>query len=74
MSHRKKKLAEAILIFMRQYGQKRRPGWLNDRHYSRQIEGIAPRMDPVELDALLRDEGEDQHETDEGERSGDGSS
>ena len=45
---------------MRQYGRtSRRPGWdPNDRHYDRKVEEEIKRMDPQELDELLRDEAE----------------
>lgn len=45
---------------MRLYGRKAQRGQEpNDRRYDRHVEGLVKNMDPVELDALFRDEGED---------------
>lgn len=44
--------------FLREYGRtSHRPGWdPNDRHYDRKLEQEIKRMDPQELDSLMRDE------------------
>jgi hypothetical protein len=56
----KAKLAEDIAIFVRQYGRKKRARGYdqNDRHYDRKVEKLVKRMDPVELDTLLRGDAE----------------
>jgi hypothetical protein len=43
---------------MQQYERKKRPGHgePNDRQYDRKLESAVKRMDPAELDALLRGE------------------
>ncbi len=64
MSRRKQRLANDIDIFMRKYSRKRSPGSdPNDRDYDRKVEEMVKRMDPMELDALLR--GEDDEPLDE---------
>ncbi len=47
--------------FVDQYGRKKRPGGgvPNDRKYDRKIESTVKRMDPQELDELLRGDGPD---------------
>lgn len=49
-------IAEDIALFMHRYGRKRGQNGhdSNDRHYSRTVEEAVKRMDPTELDALLR--------------------
>ena len=66
MSQRKLNIAEkrarkaaALQLFIKQYARKGMPGIdPNDRSYDREIEQMARRLPPKELDALLRD-GED---------------
>ncbi len=50
---------------MDQYGRKKRPGSgePNDRKYDRKIESTVKRMDPQELDELLRGDEPDDPET-----------
>jgi hypothetical protein len=58
---RKKKLAGELAAFLRSYGRKApRGGEPNDRGYDRELEARVKRMRPEELDALLRDEVEDE--------------
>jgi hypothetical protein len=54
------KLAEDIAVFVQQYGRKKRASGYdpNDRDYDRKIEKLVKRMDPVELDTLLRGDDE----------------
>lgn len=56
MSRRKKRLAIELPQFMDQYGRKKRPGSgePNDRKYNRKVERTVKRMDPQQLDELLR--------------------
>jgi hypothetical protein len=58
MSRRQKRLAAELGQFMHQYERKKRPGKgePNDRKYDRKVEDAVKRMDPEELDALLRGE------------------
>jgi hypothetical protein len=54
---RKKLESHDIDGFLKAYGRKApRRGEPNDRKYSRQIEDVIKRMDPAELDALMRGE------------------
>jgi hypothetical protein len=58
---RKKKLAGDLATFVRQYRRKSdAPHDPNDRSYDRELESKIKRMPPEELDALLRDEVEDE--------------
>jgi hypothetical protein len=61
VSHRRKRLAAELGPFMQQYERKKRPGQgePNDRKYDRKLENAVKRMDPAELDALLRGEIDD---------------
>lgn len=63
MSRRKQRLANDIDIFMREYSRPRNRYITNDRNYDRKVEGMVKRMDPTELDDLLR--GEDDEPLDE---------
>lgn len=57
MSQRKTRLEGRLGAFMRQYARKKQPGQEpNDRGYDRKLEREIRRMDPTELDALLRGE------------------
>ena len=58
VSQRKKRLVADLGSFMQQYERKKRPGQgePNDRKYDRKLEDAVKRMDPEELDALLRGE------------------
>lgn len=60
MSKRHEWLKKSLPAFMREYGRtSRRPGAdPNDRHYDRKLEQEIKRMDPKELDAMLRDDEE----------------
>jgi hypothetical protein len=51
--------------FLQQYERKKRPGKgePNDRKYDRSIEDAVKRMDPEELDALVRGDDSDDPET-----------
>jgi hypothetical protein len=62
MTKRKDKLRGEILTFMKQYVQtSRRPNAdPNDRVYDRRVEKRVKRMDPAELDAILRGDDEDE--------------
>jgi hypothetical protein len=54
------KKAAALQLFVKQVGRKASPGYdPNDRHYDRDVEQMARRLPPTELDALLRDGEED---------------
>jgi hypothetical protein len=55
VASRKRRLANQIGEFMREYGRKKRPGGLdpNDRQYDRQLQATVKRMDPAELDEML---------------------
>ena len=60
MTSRRERLAAEIGVFMRQYGRKKQHGLdPNDRGYDRDIEQVVKRLDPQELDALLRDKVDD---------------
>jgi len=49
--------------FLRQYGRRgASPSDANDRNYDRTIEKMVKRMDPVELDRILRGEEGDSDE------------
>jgi hypothetical protein len=58
MPKRQDRLKKSLPAFLREYGRtSRRPGSdPNDRHYDRALEQEIKRMDPRDLDALLRDE------------------
>ena len=58
MSRRRIRTEADLGTFMKQYGRKKRPGQgePNDRKYSRQLEESMKRMDPEELDEVLRGE------------------
>lgn len=48
--------AASLQLFVKDYGRKAQKGVEpNDRKYSREVERIAKRLPPDELDALLRD-------------------
>ncbi len=58
---RKKKLAGDLAAFLRQYRRKSNaPHDPNDRSYDRKLEAKIKRMRPEELDALMRDQVEDE--------------
>ena len=65
VSRRTKRLVAELGPFMQQYERKKRPGQgePNDRHYDRKLERAVKRMDPAQLDALLRGES-DEDDTD----------
>jgi hypothetical protein len=57
MSKRRRRLVGELGRFIRQYGRKAQRGREpNDRRYDRGIERLAKRMDPAELDELLRED------------------
>jgi hypothetical protein len=56
MSRRKKRLTSEIAAFMRSYGRRGRSFDPNDRRYDRKVEEVVKRMDPRELDAIVRAE------------------
>jgi hypothetical protein len=57
----KKQLRDQLGLFIQQYGRKKNAGQdPNDRAYDRKLEKKIRKMDPMELDALLRDDQEDQ--------------
>lgn len=58
MATRRDWLRQHLPEFIREYGRTSRRGGLdpNDRHYDRQLEREIKRMDPRELDRLLRDD------------------
>ncbi len=61
MSRRKQRLAAEVSTFMKRYTRKRpHRGEPNDRKYDRKVEELIKRMDPVELDALLRGDEENE--------------
>ena len=62
VSRRQKRLGVEVFQFLDQYGRKKRPGSgePNDRKYDRKIENTVKRMDPQELDELLRDDPADE--------------
>ena len=61
MGRRKKKLAGDVAAFLRQYRRKSDAQHdPNDRHYDRELEAKIKRMRPEDLDALLRDEVEEE--------------
>ena len=71
MSKRSERLAGQIGTFMRQYRRKAERGHdPNDRGYDREVERRIKRMDPQELDALLR--GEELSDESDRSRSGEG--
>ena len=60
MSKRKKKLNADLGNFLDQYGRRAHRGHdPNDRRYDRDLEEKIKRMDPEELDAIIRGEEED---------------
>jgi hypothetical protein len=63
MSNRKKKMKADLGVFLRQYRRRRQAGSEpNDRTYDRTIEKMVKRMDPVELDQILRGEDDEPDE------------
>ena len=57
MSKRGKKLALELGVFLKQYARKaNRNIDPNDRNYDRKIEQMVKRMDPEELDRLMRED------------------
>jgi len=60
VNRRRQWLKENLPAFLREYGRtSRRPDSdPNDRHYDRKLEQEIKRMDPRDLDALLRDDDE----------------
>lgn len=53
----RKQLRNRIAVFLRHYERMAPPiAAPNDRRYDREIERIVRRMDPEELDRLIRDE------------------
>lgn len=61
MSHRHQRIEANLGRFIDQYGRPKRPGRgePNDRKYDRAFERLVKRMDPRELDLLLRGGGEE---------------
>jgi hypothetical protein len=60
MSRRQERLEGEIGVFVKQYGRQRHAGREpNDRRYDRATEQAINQMDPIELDALMRGEFED---------------
>ena len=56
MSKRGKKLAQELGVFLKQYARKAYKNIdPNDRTYDRNIEKLIKRMDPQELDRLMRE-------------------
>ncbi|HSR84552.1 MAG TPA: hypothetical protein VLM11_10275 [Streptosporangiaceae bacterium] len=57
MSRREERLRTRLAVFLREYGRtSRRPGLdPNDGHYDRVLEREIKRLDPSELDRLMRD-------------------
>ena len=46
-----------IATFVQQYARRAQKGWdPNDRHYDRDVERRVSRMDPLELDRLMRED------------------
>ncbi len=63
MNDRRQRLANQVAAFMRGYRRKtKNANDPNDRHYDRKIEQAVKRMDPGELDSLLREDGADDTE------------
>ena len=60
MGRRHEWLKKNLPAFLREYGRtSRRPGAdPNDRHYDRKLEREIKRMDPRDLDAMLREDDE----------------
>jgi hypothetical protein len=60
MANRREWLKKNLPAFLRVYGRtSRRPGAdPNDRHYDRKLQQELKRMDPHDLDAMLRDDDE----------------
>ena len=57
MRKRRRRLVGELGTFIRQYGRKAQAGREpNDRRYDRGIERLVKRMDPAELDELLRED------------------
>jgi hypothetical protein len=57
MSRRQERLEGEIGVFMKQYGRQKHAGREpNDRRYDHATEQAIKQMDPIELDALLRGE------------------
>jgi hypothetical protein len=65
---KKRRLSEADLgLFLRQYGRKAHRGHdPNDRGYCRRVEDKIKRMKPEDVDRLIRGEGTDRSEEDDG--------
>lgn len=58
---RRQRLAGKLSTFVQQYARKAYPGMdPNDRRYDRNIEKKVRKMDPEELDYLLREDDEQQ--------------
>ena len=65
MSKRGKKLTQELGAFLRQYARKAyKTIDPNDRRYDRKIERLVQRMRPEELDRLMREESENDRESD----------
>lgn len=63
MSQRRKDLTDKLARFQRVYGRKKRKGMdPNDRGYDRELESKIRRMDPEELDELLRGDDDEVRE------------
>ena len=61
MSHRETRIRGKLGKFAQQYARKAQKGKQpNDRHYDREVEKLAKRMNPVDLGRLLH--GEDDSE------------
>ena len=65
MSRPRHDLRNRIAVFLRQYGRGRGRHDPNDRPYNREIEKIVKKMDPLDLDRLIREEDEEERGLDE---------
>lgn len=64
LSKRRKKLRDGLSNFLRNYGRRgASPSDPNDRHYDPKIEDQIKRMDPEELDRMMRDEDEQDNDS-----------
>ena len=58
MSRREERLSTRLAAFLHEYGRTSRRSGLdpNDRHYDRVLEREIKRLDPSDLDPLMRDD------------------
>lgn len=56
MANRRTNLSDRVQHFLKQYGRRKDSRQSNDRRHDRKVEAMVKRMDPAELDRLIRQE------------------